>query len=48
MKFGQLMEMEYPKVDLEGRGHRSKVKVTRSKSVIFQTRKKIYHEKYCT
>ncbi len=34
MKFDQHMEVDDPKVDLEGQGHRSKVKVTRSKSVI--------------
>ena len=31
MKFGQNMEVDDPNVDLEGQGHRSKVKVTRSK-----------------
>ncbi len=34
MKFGQHMDVNDPKVDLEGQGHRSKVKVTRSKNVI--------------
>ena len=33
-KFGQDMGVGDPKVDLEGQGHRSKVKVTRSKNVI--------------
>ncbi len=42
MKFGQLMDMEDPEVDHEGRRHMSKVKVIRSKSVTFQTRKKSY------
>ena len=32
LKFGQNMDVDDPKVDLEG--HRSKVKVTRSKNVI--------------
>ncbi len=31
MEFGQNMDTDDPKVDLEGQGHRSKVKVTRSK-----------------
>ncbi len=31
MKFGQSMYVDDPKVDPEGQGHRSKVKVTRSK-----------------
>ena len=31
MKFGQRMEEDDPKVDLDGQGHRSKVKVTRVK-----------------
>ncbi len=35
MKFGQNMDLDDPKVDLEGQGHRSKVKVTRSKNVIW-------------
>ncbi len=30
MKFGQGMDVDDPKVDLKGQGHRSKVKVTRS------------------
>ena len=34
MKFGHIMDVDEPKVDLEGQGHRSKVKVTRSKNVI--------------
>ncbi len=34
MKFGQGMDVDDSKVDLEGQGHRSKVKVTRSKNVI--------------
>ena len=33
-KFGQDMGVGDPEVDLEGQGHRSKVKVTRSKNVI--------------
>ncbi len=33
MKFGQKIDMDDPKVDLEGQGHRLKVKVTRSKTV---------------
>ena len=33
MEFGQNMDMDDPKVDLEGQGHRSKVKVTRSKNI---------------
>ncbi len=31
MKFDQNMDVNDPNVDLEGQGHRSKVKVTRSK-----------------
>ncbi len=34
MKFGLGMVRDDPKVDLEGQGHRSKVKVTRSEIVI--------------
>ena len=34
MKFGQIMDVHDAKVDLEGQGHRSKIKVTRSKNVI--------------
>ncbi len=34
MKFGQGMARDDPKVDLDGQGHRSKVKVTRSEIVI--------------
>ncbi len=34
MKFGQNMEVGDPKVDLEGQGHRSKIRVIRSKNVI--------------
>ena len=34
MKFCQGMNVDDPKVDLKGLGHRSKVKVTRSKNVI--------------
>ncbi len=34
MKFGQGMARDDPKVDFEGQGHRSKVKLTRSKIVI--------------
>ncbi len=33
MKFGHDMDWNDCKVDLEGQGHRSKVKVTRSKNV---------------
>ncbi len=33
------MDIEYPKVDLEGRGNRSKVKVIRSKSDFFRLEK---------
>ncbi len=36
MKFGQHMDVDDPKDDLEGQGHRSKVKVTRSKKKTFQ------------
>ncbi len=36
MKFGQDMGWNDPKVDLEGQGHRSKVKVTRSKKRPFR------------
>ncbi len=31
MEFGQNMDVDDPNVDLEGQGHRSKVKITRSK-----------------
>ncbi len=34
IKFGQNMEVDDPEVDLEGQGHRSNVKVTRSKNMI--------------
>ena len=34
MKFGQSMDVDDPNVDLKGQGHRSKVKVTRSKNMI--------------
>ncbi len=34
MTFGQIMDVDDPKVDLEGQAHRSNVKVTRSKNVI--------------
>ena len=34
MNFGQNMDVGHPKVCLEGQGHRSKFKVTRSKNVI--------------
>ncbi len=34
MKFGQHIDVDDPKVDLDGQGHRSKVKVTRSKNII--------------
>ena len=34
MKFGQNMDVDDPKVDLEGQGHMSNVKVTRSRNVI--------------
>ena len=34
MRFGQIMDFDDPKVDLEAQGHRSKVKVTRSKNMI--------------
>ena len=37
MKFGQDMHVDDPKDDLEGQGHRSKVRVTRSKNVIFRS-----------
>ena len=33
MKFGQNMDVSDPKVDLEGQGHRSKVKVIGSKTL---------------
>ncbi len=33
MKFGQNMDVDDPKVDREGQGHQSKVKVTRSETV---------------
>ncbi len=32
MKFGQNMDVDDSKVDVEGQGHRSNVKVTRSKT----------------
>ena len=32
-KFGKGMDVDDPKVDPEGQGHRSKVKVTRSKNM---------------
>ncbi len=34
MRFGQSMDVDDPKADPEGQGHRSKVKATRSKNVI--------------
>ncbi len=34
MKFGHSMDVDDPKVDFKGQGHKSKVKVTRSKNVI--------------
>ena len=34
MKFGQGMDVDDPNVDVEGQGHRSKVKVTRWKNII--------------
>ncbi len=34
MIFGQIVDVDDPKVDPEGQGHRSKVTVTRSKNVI--------------
>ena len=37
MKFGQNMDVDDPNVDLEGQGHRSKVKVTRSKKHDFRS-----------
>ena len=36
-KFVQKMDVDGPKVDLEGQGHRSNVKVTRSKNGISLT-----------
>ncbi len=36
MKFGQSMDVDDPEVDLKGRGHRSKIKVTSSKNVILR------------
>ena len=36
MKFGQGMDVDDPKVDLEDQGHRSKVKVTRLKKTQFR------------
>ena len=37
MKFGQDMDVDDPNVDFEGQGHRSKVKVTRSKKHDFRS-----------
>ncbi len=37
MKFGQNMDVNSSKVDVEGQGHRSKVKVTRSKKGYFRS-----------
>ncbi len=37
MKFGQNMDVDDPNVDLESQGHRSKVKVTRSKKHDFRS-----------
>ena len=37
MKFGKNMDVDGPKVGLEDRGHRSKVKVTRSKECYFRS-----------
>ncbi len=37
MKFGQNMDVDDPNVDLKGQGHRSKVKVTRSKKHDFRS-----------
>ena len=37
MKFGQHVDVDDPKVDLEGQGRRSKVKVTRSKKRSFRS-----------
>ena len=36
MKFGQNMDVDIPKFDLEDQGHRSKVKVTKSKKKSLQ------------
>ena len=37
MKFGQNMDVDDPNVDLKGQGHRSKVKVSRSKKHDFRS-----------
>ena len=34
IKFGQNIDMDDPRIDLAGQGHRSKVKVARSKNII--------------
>ena len=34
MKFGQNIDMDDPKVDPEGQGHRSEVKVTKPRNII--------------
>ncbi len=36
IKFGQNIDMDDPKIDLAGQGHRSKVKVARLKNMIFE------------
>ena len=37
LRFGQNIDVDDPKVDLEGQGHRSKVKVIRSKNRYFKS-----------
>ncbi len=36
MEFSQSIDVDDPKVDPDGQGHRSKVKVTRSKNLILE------------
>ncbi len=46
MKLGVEIDLDDLSSDLEGQGHGSKVKVNRSRNVIFGTRKKSYLKKY--
>ncbi len=47
MELGQGMDVDDPKFDPEGQGHRSNVKVTGSKNVIWGLIQNSYLEKYC-
>ena len=46
MKLGVEIDLDDLSSDFEGQGHGSKVKVNRSRNVIFGTRKKSYLKKY--